>query len=52
MRWTTLFRAFALSLLALYFPGAHSQSNAADQPQDVMHSDQTLRTNTRLVVVP
>ncbi|MGZ4855830.1 MAG: VWA domain-containing protein, partial [Candidatus Angelobacter sp.] len=51
MRWTTLFRAFALSLLVLYFPGAHSQSDTADQPQDVMHSDQTLRTNTRLVVV-
>jgi len=23
----------------------------SDQPQDVLHSDQTLRTNTRLVVV-
>src|SRR5712672_4843998 len=24
---------------------------ASNQPQDVLHSDQTLRTNTRLVVV-
>ncbi len=52
MRWTTPCRALALSLATLcFFPVAHSQSNTANQPQDVMHSDQTLRTNTRLVVV-
>ena len=51
MRWTTPLRALALSFLALYFSGAHSQANTANQSQDVMHSDQTLRTNTRLVLV-
>ncbi len=51
MRWTTPCRALALSFLALCFPGANSQTNTTDQPQDVMHSDQTLRTNTRLVLV-
>ncbi|OAI57592.1 hypothetical protein AYO50_01300 [Acidobacteria bacterium SCGC AG-212-P17] len=51
MRWTTPCRALALSFLALCFPGANSQTSTTDQPQDVMHSDQTLRTNTRLVVV-
>jgi VWFA-related protein len=51
MRWTTPCRVFVMSFLALYVPGANSQTNSADQPQDVMHSDQTLRTNTRLVVV-
>jgi VWFA-related protein len=35
----------------LCFPRAHSQTGNASQPQDVVHSDQTLRTNTRLVVV-
>src|SRR5882724_13363981 len=50
MRWTT--RTLALSLATLcFFPVAHSQSNTANQPQDVMHSDQVIRTNTRLVVV-
>src|SRR6476659_9374237 len=51
MRWTPPCRALALPLIALSFLGAHSQTKDADQPQDVMHSDQTLRTNTRLVVV-
>ena len=51
MPWTTPSRAGALSFLAFCFLGAHSQTNSANQPQDVMHSDQTLRTNTRLVVV-
>lgn len=50
MRWTMLCRALALSLLALFFLGAFSQTNTTNS-QDVMHSDQTLRTNTRLVVV-
>lgn len=50
MRWTTTCRALA-SFLALCFPGAHSQTGSANQPQGVMHSEQTLRTNTRLVVV-
>jgi VWFA-related protein len=35
--------------VALYVRGA--SQTASDQPQDVMHSDQVLRTNTRLVVV-
>jgi VWFA-related protein len=51
MRWITTCPALALSFLALCIPGAHSQTNDSNQPQDVMHSDQTLRTNTRLVVV-
>jgi VWFA-related protein len=51
MRWTATFRALALSFLALCFLGAHSQTKDANQPQDVMHSDQTLRTSTRLVLV-
>jgi VWFA-related protein len=50
MRWNMLCRALAPSLLALFFLSAFSQSNTTN-PQDVMHSDQTLRTNTRLVVV-
>ena len=50
MRWTILCRALALSVLALFFLGAFSQTNTTN-PQAVMHSDQTLRTNTRLVVV-
>src|SRR6476646_4868818 len=51
MRWTPPCRSLALPLIALSFLGAYSQTNASNQPQDVMHSDQTLRTNTRLVVV-
>ena len=48
MRWTTLLRVLAFSVLALFFLSVYSQTN---QPQDVLHSDTTLRTNTRLVVV-
>jgi len=48
MRWTTLLRVLAFSLLALFFLSVYSQTN---QSQDVLHSDTTLRTNTRLVVV-
>lgn len=51
MRWTAPCHALAFFFLALCFPKANSQTNTANQPQDVMHSDQTLRTNTRLVVV-
>jgi len=51
MLWTTPCRAVAISFLSLCFAGANSQTGTADQPQDVMHSDQTLRTNTRLVVL-
>jgi len=51
MRWTATYRALVLSFLALSFSGAHSQTTDANQPQGVMHSDQTLRTNTRLVLV-
>jgi len=35
--------------LVLSVPGL--SQTTSDQPQDVLHSDQTLRTNTRLVVV-
>lgn len=41
---------FALLAFALVCVQTESQT-ASGQPQDVMHSDQTLRTNTRLVVV-
>ena len=51
MRWTTLLRALAFSVLALFFLSVYSQTNTSNQPQDVLHSDTTLRTNTRLVVV-
>ena len=51
MPWTTPCRAVAMSFLSLCFLGAHSQTDTANQSQEVMHSDQTLRTNTRLVVV-
>src|SRR6478752_8332196 len=51
MRWTPPCRALALPLIALSFLGAYSQTNSSNQPQEVLHSDQTLRTNTRLVVV-
>jgi len=51
MRWTTLLRVLAFSLLALLFLSVYSQTNSSNQPQEVLHSDQTLRTNTRLVVV-
>jgi len=51
MRWTTLLRVLAFSLFVLFFLSVYSQTNSSNQPQDVLHSDQTLRTNTRLVVV-
>ena len=41
---------FALLACALVCVRTESQT-ASGQPQDVLHSDQTLRTNTRLVVV-
>ena len=50
MRWTTPCRALALSLVA-FLPSAYSLTNAPSQSQDVIQSNQTLRTNTRLVVV-
>ncbi|MGZ7103641.1 MAG: VWA domain-containing protein, partial [Candidatus Angelobacter sp.] len=37
--------------IALALSGQGVSQTAADQPQDVLHSDQVLRTNTRLVVV-
>src|SRR5712672_199762 len=40
----SLWIALVLSVLGV-------SQTTADQPQDVLHSDQTLRTNTRLVVV-
>lgn len=48
MRRTTLLHAL---LLALPFLIAYPQSNTSNGSQEVLHSDQTLRTNTRLVVV-
>jgi VWFA-related protein len=51
MRWVATSPVLALSFLALCFPGAHSQTKDSNQSQDVMHSDQKLRTNTRLVLV-
>ena len=48
MRWTTLLRVLAFFVLASL--SLYSQTNSSNQ-QDVLHSDQTLRTNTRLVVV-
>jgi VWFA-related protein len=51
MRGTTLFRALTFSLLTLFFLSIYSETNSSNQPQEVLHSDQTLRTNTRLVVV-
>jgi VWFA-related protein len=48
MRWTTLLRVLAFLVLASL--SLYSQTNSSNQ-QDVLHSDQTLRTNTRLVVV-
>jgi len=48
MRWTTLLRVLAFFLLTSL--SLYSQTNSSNQ-QDVLHSDQTLRTNTRLVVV-
>jgi VWFA-related protein len=50
MRWTPSGRVLALSLITLFFLSTYSQT-ASSQQQDVLHSDQTLRTNTRLVVV-
>ena len=44
------FAFFAFLAFALVCVQTESQT-ASGQPQDVMHSDQTLRTNTRLVVV-
>jgi VWFA-related protein len=51
MRFTTRCRAVVLSFVALLFYQAYPQSNTSNQSQDVMHSDQVLRANTRLVVV-
>jgi len=39
-----------LLFIALVYVRTESQT-ASNQTQDVLHSDQTLRTNTRLVVV-
>ncbi|HEY4388154.1 MAG TPA: VWA domain-containing protein, partial [Ktedonobacteraceae bacterium] len=47
----TLLRTLAFSLLVLCLLSLYSQTNTPNQPQDVLHSDQTLRTNTRLVLV-
>ncbi|HEY1525957.1 MAG TPA: VWA domain-containing protein, partial [Candidatus Angelobacter sp.] len=56
MRFALPCRALALSLVALCFSGAYSQSNPADQSSaspasGTSQSPTTLRTNTRLVVV-
>jgi VWFA-related protein len=44
-------RALAVVFIVFFFLGANSQTNSSDKPQDVIQSNQTLRTNTRLVVV-
>ena len=41
----------ALLSIAIVFSVPTESQTASSQPQEVMHSDQTLRTNTRLVVV-
>jgi VWFA-related protein len=41
----------AVFLIASLFPGAYSQTTSSGPPQDVIQSNQTLRTNTRLVLV-
>jgi VWFA-related protein len=43
--------ALTFSLIASFLPGAYSQTTTSSPPQDVLQSNQTLRTNTRLVVV-
>jgi VWFA-related protein len=43
--------ALTFSLIASFLPGAYSQTTPSSPPQDVLQSNQTLRTNTRLVVV-
>ena len=48
MRRTTLLHAL---VLVLPFLSACPQTNTSNGSQEVLHSDQTLRTNTRLVVV-
>lgn len=51
MRRITPCIALTFSLIGSFFPEAYSQTTTASQPQDVLQSNQTLRTNTRLVVV-
>src|SRR6185312_12171728 len=38
-------------LMIALVPGVRTEAQTSGQQQDVLHSDQTLRTNTRLVVV-
>lgn len=51
MRRITPCIALTFSLIVSFLPGAYSQTTASNPPQDVLQSNQTLRTNTRLVVV-
>ena len=51
MRRLTPCIALTFSLTVSFLPGAYSQTTTSSQPQDVLQSNQTLRTNTRLVVV-
>jgi hypothetical protein len=43
--------ALTFSLIVWFLPGAYSQTTTSSPPQDVLQSNQILRTNTRLVVV-
>ena len=51
MRRITPCIALTFSLIVSFLPGAYSQTTTSSPPQDVLQSNQTLRTNTRLVVV-
>ncbi len=51
MRRITPCIALTFSLIVSFLPGAYSQTATSSPPQDVLQSNQTLRTNTRLVVV-
>jgi VWFA-related protein len=51
MRRITPCIALTFSLIVWFLPGAYSQTTTSSPPQDVLQSNQTLRTNTRLVVV-
>jgi len=51
MRRITPCIALTFSLIVSFLPWAYSQTTTSSSPQDVLQSNQTLRTNTRLVVV-
>src|SRR5258708_3784858 len=51
MKWAIRVHIPVSLWIALVFSVPGVSQTTTDQPQDVLHSDQTLRTNTRLVVV-